>query len=407
MVPSATVACWSCDTPNNPSRMFCVECGSFIAVGSKTKAVPPPASGAKPAPAASPPLPVAPLAFDPAAMPLSPYALAMQRKAKRRSRTLTAVTSVALALVIGAGAIYVAAPFGEPAGEPTTAVVAPPTASTLPAHSPDEDVLARDESPHTPIVEEATTVAAPVAGVQITEPESEPGVADIDPDPDPDSELEPEVADIAVEPDPEPETPSEPILDAAVEPAASEADDPITVAIPAEPAAPAEPATPARDDSPVIVNGWVCDGEVQIEDRRVRDWSLGRVSFRVRPGYERVVLHLERIGTGSGDPASVTAGAVPTSRVRTVAPAVRKPTSGRTTVGLRLADGIKGELGLRGYRPSGMAVIKELSVYRAAGRAANVLISADNDGCFRVRVPAWNDPSGSVRRAEIVVDIKS
>ena len=152
--------------------------------------------------------------------------------------------------------------------------------------------------------------------------------------------------------------------------------------------------------------GWVCEGAVTIDDSRVREWSLGRVSFRVRPGFERVVLHLERAGQGSGAPASLRAAAVPTTRVRGLLPGVSKPATGKTTIGLQLDDGFAGNLALRGYDPSGLATIKEFSVYPSGRDGKDVLISAVQDACFRVRVPAWSDPSSSLRRAEILIDVK-
>ncbi len=160
-------------------------------------------------------------------------------------------------------------------------------------------------------------------------------------------------------------------------------------------------------DTPVTTaGGWVCGGEVSLDDSRVRAWSLGRVSFRARPGYERVVLHLERAGQGSGAPPSLKAAVVPTTRVRGLLPGVSKPSSGKTTIGIQLDDGFGGNLGLRSYDPSGLATIKEFSVYPAGRDGKNVLISAVQDACFRVRVPAWNDPSDSLRRAEIHIDVK-
>ena len=47
-----------------------------------------------------------------------------------------------------------------------------------------------------------------------------------------------------------------------------------------------------------------------------------------------------------------------------------------------------------------------VSVYPAGRDGRNVVISADTGGCYRLRVPAWDDPSGSLRRAEIYLDIK-
>ncbi len=122
------------------------------------------------------------------------------------------------------------------------------------------------------------------------------------------------------------------------------------------PAAQASSASrPNGDTASSYAGGWFCEGAVVIDDSRVRDWSLGRVSFRARPGFERVVLHLERAGNGSGDPASIRAEAIPIARVRSEVPGVVRPSNGKTTIALGLDDGFTGNLGLRGYRPSGLA----------------------------------------------------
>mgnify|MGYP001826622619 FL=1 len=79
---------------------------------------------------------------------------------------------------------------------------------------------------------------------------------------------------------------------------------------------------------------------------------------------------------------------------------------GRRSIVLELDDGFTEAPVLRRYRPSGLDIIKEFSVYRVGRDGRNAVISADTNGCYRVRVPGWNDPSASVRRAEIHVDIR-
>jgi hypothetical protein len=163
----------------------------------------------------------------------------------------------------------------------------------------------------------------------------------------------------------------------------------------------------ARGGSSVTQNGWVCDGSVTLEDPRGRRWSLGRAAFRAGPGYERVVLHIDRLGPGSGAPASMTAQALPTSKVRGTIPGVRTPSSGQTTFSLHLAGPIEGNLGVRSYRPNGLRMLKEFSVYPAAGGSSRVLVSAASGECYRVRVPAWTATGPNTRTAQIYLDIKS
>jgi hypothetical protein len=394
-----TIDCWSCDTPNIMSRQFCVSCGSFIAVGSG-------ASGATRRAAQQPlaqdpallasadvypgaPLEEAPPPFVEGAMALGPYSVAARRRATRRARTLTAVTSIVLAMVVGVAALYVASPLGDRGSEPRTAAGASAEPRPTPA-----DLLA------TPADPSPTVATTPPADPPATEAPVAPVDGSGDGPPAEDDRTS-TVGGVTVDPTPDPTdtAPSERDLGTLADnaPAARTDDAPSDVRSPTEP----------PEDAVSASGGWVCDGPVQVEDSRARAWSLGRVSFRVRPGFERVVLHLERAGQGSGQAPSVTAESIATARLNSLLPGVRRPALGRNTIGLHLADGIDANLGLRGYRPNGLARIKEFSVHPAAGGDSNVLISTSSEGCFRLRVPAWSDPSNSLRRAQILVDIRS
>lgn len=394
--PASIVECWSCDTPNKPSRMFCVSCGSFIAIGSKTRPTPAsePFSGPPPVPGDAD-VDVS-LPFVEGVSPIGSYAREAERRATRRTRTLTAVSSVVLAMVVGAAALYLASPLSERGDVPEVAVVA-----------------TQVEAP------EATERTGAVSGISI-EPEivAAPEVAA-----EPEPADQPESAAVpAAEPESAPQAEAESAVlaepESAAEPEAVPRAEPL-----AEPAPAAEPevgverearqpaesirsvALPSRETED-YAGGWVCNDEVVIEDSRVRDWSIGRVSFRIRDGFERVVLHLDRAGVGSGDPPTITADAMGSWNVEERVPGTGRPGLGRRSVTLQLDDGFSGSLGLRRYRPAGLTIIKEFSVYPAGRDGRNVVISADTDGCYRVRAAAWNDESGSVRRAEIHVDIK-
>jgi hypothetical protein len=437
VVPSVSVDCWSCDTPNNPSRMFCVECGSFIAIGSKTKTLPAaePFSGPPPVPGDVDTM--ASMPFVAGAVPLGSYSVEAQRRATRRARTMTAVSSVVLASIIGVAAIYVALPLGDGNADLETAAVIAPASIEAVA---DDPIVAGE----TTGAVSGLTVEPDVAALEAdVEPDQQPEAAQlVEPEPVVEEPLaeEPLAAEpLAEEPTTEELVADEPIIEPplvvepadAVEPMVAEPAAPVEPAEPADPVEPAAPAEPEDLTEPVEVaaqeqvvtpaelpartireipattaDGWVCAGELYIEDSTVRDWSLGRVSFRVRDGFERVVLHLERTSGGSAPPASITAEAVPSTKVRTLVPGVFKPSSGKTTIALQLADGFGGNLALRGYRPNGLETIKEFSVYPAGRDGKTVLISTLSDGCMRVRAIAWNDSSSSLRRAEIHVDVK-
>ena len=357
VVPYRTVDCWSCDAPNTTSRMFCASCGSFIAIGSRTKAAPSalPFSGPPPVPGDADV--DASLPFVEGAMPLGSYSVEAQRRATRRTRTMTAVASIAMAMVVGGAALYLASPLSERGGVPQTAAVVAP-----------------------PLGPEPTDPTTVVSGISI-----EPPAVVIEPEP------------VAVEPKP-----------AVVEPIVVEPE-PVAV-VREEPEVATEvlgtEATGSEQERAGYNGGWVCEGEIVLEDSRVRNWSLGRVSFRPRDGFDRVVFHLDRADSGSGDPANITADSIGSWKIKENVPGADRPGLGRRSVTLQLDDGFAGSLALRGYRPAGLATIKEFSVYPAGRDGRVAVISGDTDGCFRVRAPGWNDPSASVRRAEIHVDIK-
>ena len=152
--------------------------------------------------------------------------------------------------------------------------------------------------------------------------------------------------------------------------------------------------------------GWVCDGSARIEDLGRSGWSVARVTFRNAVGFERVTLGLERLGADGGAPASVTAEAFATSSLRQHFPRAVQPSAGRMTISLRFEDGVRGLLGLRGYHPQDMDSLKEFSAYPAGGGSWNVLVTVAADGCFRLRVPAWQAGS-TARQAQLHLDIKS
>ena len=349
--------------------MFCVGCGSFIAIGSQAKA-PPEAklfSGPPPVPGDADVDASLPLIAGVA--PIGSYSVEEQRRATRRTRVMTAATSVVLAMVIGAAALYLASPLGDRDGTPEMAAVAP--ASTEPA----------------PTEETGAVSGITVEPEVVAEPEPEPAEPAAEPDPEPEAVPEPVVEPEPAEPEPEPAEP-EPVI----EPAPVEQADPEPQPIEEEPAG--------------YAGGWVCNSEVTIEDSRLRDWSISSVSFRPRSGFERVVLELVRDGARSGDPPSITALAMGSWKVEENVTTADRPGMGRRSIVLELDDGFTDSPDLRRYRPSGLEIIKEFSIYRVGRDGRNAVISADTGGCYRVRVPGWDDPSASVRRAEIHVDIR-
>lgn len=166
-------------------------------------------------------------------------------------------------------------------------------------------------------------------------------------------------------------------------------------------------AAPAAESTPRRVDGWVCDGAVRAEDLSGQRWSVSKVSFLPGSRYERLVLHLKRIGPDSGGPASITAEAFPTSEIREHVPGASRPRAGKTTLSLHLADGVRGTLGLRGYRPKGLVTLKEFSAYPAGGNSSKLLVSVAGDGCFRLRAPIWSGGESSPGSGQVWLDVKS
>jgi hypothetical protein len=357
-------------------------------------------------------------------MSLGSYRVAMARREQAaRRRFLMAATSIALVAIVGASALYVAATPARHSDQPDPAAALAAASTASPAIEAPEATSERAVL--------AATVDLPAADLDGTtvgrEEASDPIVPEVDPSTglarDPASD---DAEGVLSRPGPgaEPESRSGAEPGSGARPAPGAESDTVTADDPsAEPARDAEvapgsgsgqdteqPGTITRDPrSPETVvrrNGWVCQGQLQLEDPRGRDWSFTRAAFREGEGYERVILYLDRLGFGAGDPASLTVEAFPTERVSRLVPGVRPPAAGRSTVVVHLADGFRNNLGLRGYRPSGLRTIKEFSVFPAGRSSARVLISTTADGCFRVRVPAWTG-TAKTRKAQVYIDLKS
>jgi hypothetical protein len=153
-------------------------------------------------------------------------------------------------------------------------------------------------------------------------------------------------------------------------------------------------------------NGWVCDGSLDVADPTGQRWSVDRVSFVPRNGFERVVLTMERAGPDKGSPASVTAETYDNATLRERFPNVAAPAGGRNAILLNLTDGVRSPLDLRGYRPRGLETLKEFSVFQSPNGSSKLVVGVAGEGCFRLRVPVWNgDGSPGVR--QIQLDVKS
>ena len=439
MVPAAVVSCWSCDASNPPSRMFCAECGSFIAIGSKVFSGGSAATTSVAAAMSGPATAIAGAGMSGAGMggttPLGSYKVAMaeyQRSSRRR--WLLAAVSVLLVAIVGLSAIYAALDRNGDGGTPgpAAAVLVAPTAAPVEEPTeelvaqPIEEVAAEPEPMEPDAAEPAFDEGEPVNDAEPVEP-MEPELSEVDElaEGDEPALTVEEAAMVAAESATEPESAVEPKLDAAEPPDPADAAVRaravegsrivgLTVEEPAlldgsevdEPSRPNEPAPPIRENPPVWRNGWVCDGELSLKDERLRDWAITRVSFLPGDGFERVALQLERVGAGSGGAAVMSAEVFPTARVKEAVPNVRQPSSGRTTLALQFRGGVRSQIGLRGYQPSGLSSVKEFNAYPVGQTASRVLVSSSGSGCFRVRVPAFT-ASPNAQRGQVLIDIKS
>ncbi len=369
--PAAVGECWSCGAANLPSRAFCADCGAWTRATPLGEAPPkvapspaPVSKGTTPAstdavPVAGATIPTSPQAEAIAGTTaLSSYSVALRhRSGSGHRRVLAGSAALMLIAALGLAAVYGAiVPGGrgdQPAPAAALAMTETAAATSIPVTP--EPVTPEPATPDPATAEPPTPAAATPRPVTTREPAT-----------------------------PEPQLAASSITNN------TRADKP----------------APRQAGKTISPSGWVCDGQIRLEDPRGRRWSLGRAAFRAGPGYERVVLQIKRLGPGKGEPASVTAEAMSSAQVRGSIPGVRRPSVGQTTVSLLLAGGIDGNLGVRGYRPSGLAMLKEFSVYPAGGGASRVLVSTSGGECFRVRVPAWTATGPNTPAAQIYLDIK-
>ena len=288
-----------------------------------------------------------------------------------------------------------------------------------------------DQTPTTP-----RTADAPAAAVDATSPTLPPAevpavAAEITPTPPEPTAAPPEptAKPPVVTPQPVPPTTAPavptaaPVEEAPVAIAVKEVPDEATSAVTPEPTAALvferldrnevltprdlEAIEPATDGRVNRLNTWICEGDVQVEGPSSSAWEIQRVDFLILGDKERLVIHLQRTGPGDGQPVTLTAQRFHTDFIRRFAPRAARPASGRFTVGLLLTRGVKDEVNLRSYRPSGMRVVKEVSSYKAPGPSTRIVTTVGGEGCFRLTVPAWTGPDAeNVKKARIFLDVR-
>ena len=155
-------------------------------------------------------------------------------------------------------------------------------------------------------------------------------------------------------------------------------------------------------------SSFTCGNDAEpIRDPYDRTWGVSKISYSTQPGYERVVLHLRRIGEARpGRGASAIAGRVPTSRIEDFPDSVRPEKEKRRLLRVDLA-GVPEGPDMRGFRLTGLGHVGELSMLPGKnGKTA--LLAIDSDACYRVRVPGWGSQvDADARYTEVIIDVKS
>ena len=133
-------------------------------------------------------------------------------------------------------------------------------------------------------------------------------------------------------------------------------------------------------------------------DRDPNSYRLYEVGFETFRDYERVIFRLRRTGTGSGPPLAAARLLEPEALDPDTLPA-----DVTAAVSMRL-EGVSDRARLDGYEPRGMRIVEMLSTSGSGDTTyPNVLLSSD--GCYQLRVPAWESNALGVDRDRVDVYI--
>ena len=150
-----------------------------------------------------------------------------------------------------------------------------------------------------------------------------------------------------------------------------------------------------------------CSGSIfTVPDDWDRTWRVNKVKVENKNGYERVIVTLLRTGRNrSKTDTEARAQRMDVVDVPKAVSSASRPGLGRIAFVVEL-DGITDAPNIRGYRPSGVNLVKEISlVKRGNGRA--LVVSAPLGTCYQMRIPVWGaNASGKEQRAEIFIDLK-
>jgi hypothetical protein len=85
---------------------------------------------------------------------------------------------------------------------------------------------------------------------------------------------------------------------------------------------------------------------------------------------------------------------------------VDPPEGGDTAVIVTFGPGIRDETGLVHVAPEGMQLVRDVSTYRTSGDASMAVLGVAGDGCYRVSIPAFDEPDASVGTADVILEFR-
>jgi len=168
----------------------------------------------------------------------------------------------------------------------------------------------------------------------------------------------------------------------------------------------AGPVTQPIADEPGLPRSFVCDRETRIADPLGRRWKVATVQFLNQRGSERVIYNLERTGSGSGSLSTVAVSAFPIGDPEGHLAGLELPIAGDSIVKVSMGTGVSDVTRLKHYPPKGVQIVKDLSMYTLDDGSTVSLVAVTGEGCYQLRVPAWESPSGNPSTAKIYLDIQ-
>ena len=166
------------------------------------------------------------------------------------------------------------------------------------------------------------------------------------------------------------------------------------------PAGTPRPSLPTPGEVPGPPTAYTCDVRPMTVagTRDTSSYRLFEVGFETYRDYERVILRLRRTGTGTGPPLAAARLLEPEA----LDPEVL-PVGVTAAVAMRL-EGVSDRVRLDGYQPRGMSIVEQVST-SGSGETTYPTMLLSSDGCYQLRVPAWESTALGVDRDRVDVYI--